>query len=275
MDYAALVVENLPLIQDVVRLVARRNWLSADEADDLAGSIRLKLVENDYEVLRKFEGRCQLRTYLTTVVQRHFLDERNARWGKWRPSAQARRLGAVAMLLDQLITRDNLSFDEAVAAVQARHGTAVTREQLDRILPQLPARSSRHFVGEEELEKVAASGPTEADVVQSLDQERVGGRIERALERALNQLSDEDRLILKLRFCDNLQLARISEIVGKPAKQFYRHVDDLMRLLHKELRADGIRAADVAAVIEHHDRGVGPILELTTLEKVMGSPSLL
>jgi hypothetical protein len=48
-----------------------------------------------------------------------------------------------------------------------------------------------------------------------------------------------------------------------------------MRLLHKELRADGVMAADVAAVIEHHDRSVGPILELTTLEKVMGSPSLL
>jgi RNA polymerase sigma factor for flagellar operon FliA len=274
-DYAALVVENLPLIQDVVRLIARRNWLSADEADDLAGAIRLKLIENDYEVLRKFEGRCQLRTYLVTVVQRHFLDQRNARWGKWRPSAQAKRLGAVAMLLDQLVTRDNLSFDEAVAAIQARHGAEISRDQLHAILLQLPTRSSRHFVGEEQLQHVAADAPTETDVIHSLESERLGSRIERALERALGQLSDEDRLILKLRFCENVKLARIAEIVGQPAKQFYRRVEDIMRTLQKELQAQGVKEADVVVVTEHPGRGIRPVLELTTLEKTMESPSLL
>ena len=51
-----------------------------------------------------FEGRSQLRTYLITVVQRHFLDDRNARWGKWRPSSIARRIGPIAVLLDLLVT---------------------------------------------------------------------------------------------------------------------------------------------------------------------------
>jgi hypothetical protein len=59
-DYERLVVENLPLVDSVVRLIARRHRLSADEGDELAGAIRLKLVENDYQVLRKFEGRSQL-----------------------------------------------------------------------------------------------------------------------------------------------------------------------------------------------------------------------
>src|SRR6202008_4136539 len=109
----------------VGRTIARRHQLSADEADELGSSVRLKLVENDYEVLRKFEGRSQLRTYLTTVVKRHFLDDRNARWGKWRPSAQARRLGPVAVLLDQFLTRDRLPFEEAVQAIEARHGATI------------------------------------------------------------------------------------------------------------------------------------------------------
>ena len=170
MNYEDLIVENLPLIDSVVRVIARRHWLSADEADELKGAIHLKLVENDYQVLRKFEGRCQLKTYLTTVVERHFLDERNARWGKWRPSAQARRLGPTAMLLDQLLTRDNLPFEQAVLAIKSRCGDSVSREELHAIMLQLPMRHSRQFVGEEVLDNVPAPSPNENDVIQSLEQ---------------------------------------------------------------------------------------------------------
>ena len=87
MDYKRLVVDNLPLVDSVVRTIARRHGLSADQQDELGSSVKLKLVENDYEVLRKFEGRSSMRTYLTAVVQRHFLDSRTALWGRWRPCA--------------------------------------------------------------------------------------------------------------------------------------------------------------------------------------------
>ena len=43
------------------------------------------------------------------VIQRLFLDARIAKWGKWRPSVSARRLGGVAVLLERLLTRDGLS----------------------------------------------------------------------------------------------------------------------------------------------------------------------
>ena len=261
MNYERLVVDNLQLVDSVIRLIARRHRLSADEADELAGSVRLKLVDNDYEVLRKFEGRSQLRTYLITVVQRHFLDDRNARWGKWRPSAQARRLGPIATMLDQLITRDHLPFDEAVHAITARHGTAASREELHAIMLQLPARSSRQFLGAEELEHVPAPTPDENAVIESLEREPVGSRIERALASVLARLGDEDRLILKMRFCDNVKLARIAELLGVPQKPFYRRVEDLMRDLRQELQAQGINQADVAAIVEHPaTAGVGEVI---------------
>ena len=40
-------------------------------------------------VLRKFEVRSSLRTYLTVVVNRMYIDGRVKQWGKWRPSAIA------------------------------------------------------------------------------------------------------------------------------------------------------------------------------------------
>jgi RNA polymerase sigma factor (sigma-70 family) len=252
-DYKRLVEDSLPLVDSVVRTIARRHGLSADEAAELGSSINLKLVENDYEVLRKFEGRSQLRTYLITVVQRHFLDERNARWGKWRPSANARRFGPAAVLLDQLITRDRLAFDDAAQSVTARYGDAVSRDQLREIAAQLPARSSRVFVGEEELEDVPSSAPEGTDAIESRDRQRIGDRVERALADALRGLSDEERAILRLRFCENVKIARIAELMGSPAKPFYRRVEELMAALGRALRAQGVSDGDVAAIIQHAD----------------------
>ena len=89
----ALFLANLPVIDSVVRHVCRRHHLSAAEADDFGSEVRLHIIERNYEILRKFEGRSSLRTYLAVVVQRLFLDYRNRIWGKWRPSAEAQRRG--------------------------------------------------------------------------------------------------------------------------------------------------------------------------------------
>lgn len=273
-DYERLIVANLQLVDSVVRTIARRHWLSADETDELAGAIRLKLVENNYEVLRKFEGRCQLRTYLTTVVQRHFLDERNARWGKWRPSAQARRLGPIATSLDQLLTRDHLPFEEAVHAITLRYGTGVSREELHAIMLQLPTRSSRQFVGDENLDNIPARGTGEDVAIASLDRPRLGDKVERALDAVLAGLGDEDRLIIRMRFCDGVKLARIAELMGLPAKPFYRRVDELMRVLRKALEAQGVSQSDVIAIVEDPIKGLSDVLERPASGKVMERPSV-
>ena len=48
---------------------------------------------DDYSILRKFKGRSSLRTDLITVVTHLYQDWRNGRWGKWRPSEDAKRRG--------------------------------------------------------------------------------------------------------------------------------------------------------------------------------------
>lgn len=274
MDYERLVVDNLPLVDGVVRSIARRHRLSADEQDELGASVRLKLVENDYEVFRKFQGRSQLRTYLITVVQRHFLDERNARWGKWRPSAPAVRFGPVAVLLDQLITRDHVPFDEAVQVIASRWPDAPSREQLQDVYAQLPARTSRQFLGEESLEHVPAAASGEDEVIRSLDERRLGDRIGSALKKTLATLNDEDSFILRMRFCENVKLGRIAELMGLPQKPFYRRVEDLMRVLRKELEAQGVDGEDITAVMEHSETGIARVLRLARPGKTAERPSV-
>jgi hypothetical protein len=116
-DPAAFLVDNLPLVESVVSDVARRQRVRGDELAEFRSLAYLKLIDHDYEALRRFRGHSSLRTYLTVVLQRVLLDHRNRQWGRWRPSAGAQRLGSAAVQLERLVTRDGLTPQEAVAAL--------------------------------------------------------------------------------------------------------------------------------------------------------------
>lgn len=120
MDLEAFFLAHLDLIEGVIRWVSRRHRLSPGDADEFGAHARLRLIDRDYEILRRFEGRSSLRTYLTTVIQRTFLDWRIAQWGKWRPSAIAERLlgrvGGGTADVDWFVPHQaNLRIIEAVA----------------------------------------------------------------------------------------------------------------------------------------------------------------
>src|SRR5438045_4333623 len=63
-------------------------------------------------------------------------------WGKWRPSAEAKRLGEKAITLERLLTRDGFSYGEALETLTT--GTrAFTREEVEAIYLRLPERQPR------------------------------------------------------------------------------------------------------------------------------------
>jgi RNA polymerase sigma factor for flagellar operon FliA len=66
----ALFVSQLAVIERVISFVSSRHHMPGVEADDFASHAKLKLIEDDYAILRKFQGRSSLRTYLTVVIER-------------------------------------------------------------------------------------------------------------------------------------------------------------------------------------------------------------
>src|SRR2546423_8721210 len=83
LDARALLVENLDLIDRVIAFISRRQRLDQVESEEFGSIVKLKLVENDYAIVRKFEGRSHFATFITIVVQRMLLDYRIHHWGKW------------------------------------------------------------------------------------------------------------------------------------------------------------------------------------------------
>ena len=87
-----LFVDNLPVIDRLLRAVCRRHGVGADDANDFSSWARLRFIERDYAVLAKFRGESAIGTYLTVVIAMLFRDYCVQRRGRWRPSTEARRL---------------------------------------------------------------------------------------------------------------------------------------------------------------------------------------
>jgi len=84
---------NLALVERVIGVVCRRAGLRDADAEDFSSTVKLALIENDYAILRGYEGRAPLGAFLTVVVQRMLSREWMRLRGRWHPSAEAERRG--------------------------------------------------------------------------------------------------------------------------------------------------------------------------------------
>jgi RNA polymerase sigma factor (sigma-70 family) len=238
-DLRDVFLQNQALIEDVIRGVTRRYLLSRSDAEEFASIVRLRLIEDDSEVLRSFEGRSSLRTFLMVVVARLCLDYRNSQWGKWRASTAGQRLGPAVVRLEKLIVRDGLTVSQACEHTNTNADAPISAEALQH-LRDCGTRQKRRIVNDAGLERLAArtpapdSGPLQSDAV-------------RALIRAFGGLRLEDRLVLKLKFCDQLTVADIARHYGLDQQALYRRINRLLRQLRIELEAQGIDRTDLAS----------------------------
>jgi RNA polymerase sigma factor (sigma-70 family) len=253
-----LFLAHLDLLERVIGVACRRHGLSSDETDEFSSTVKTKMIEDGYSVLARFEGRASMKNYLAVVVERLYLDYRNHVWGKWRPSAEARRLGAQAVELDRLLTRDSLTLAEAEQALRNRFGEEVRREWVEATAARLPMRSTRRQreVDSAVLETRAARESPEADLFVHEAQRRRRDVVAQ-LARAMTSLSPQDRLILKMRMEDGVGIVEIARLLNLPARPLYRRIEAILKGLRQSLEASGVDRGTVREVLE----GAMPSLE--------------
>lgn len=243
-----LFLSKLEVIERVVASVCRRHCLYGAEAEDFGSGVKLKLIADDYAVLRKFRGKSLLETYLTTVIVNLYRDYQIQKWGKWRPSAKAKRLGQEAIQLEQLLYRDGRSLEEAVEILIRNFRVGLSRQELTELAAQLPQKSRRRIEGEDQLPDLPGDERTERRI---LDEERAAtrSRAEEALEKALERLSGEDRLLLKMRFWDGFTVARIASSLKLEQRPLYTRFENLSKELRATLEGEGVGASEVAEIL--------------------------
>jgi len=244
MNAEQLYIENLPLIDRIAAHVARRNNLNPDEKAEFVQETRVRLFESDYAIITKFQGRSQFSTYLTTVIGNLFHEYRVKQWGKWRPSAEAKRLGDKAITLERMITRDGFTFDEAVKILTTPAGSQYTPEELEHIYLCLPERAPRPIMVSGELNPDAAAVGADAhDLVETSDREQQARKAITEVDRAIASMEPEDRRILQLRYLGGLKVPEVARRIQREQKWVYKRLDTLYAQLRRRLEAAGLDRA--------------------------------
>jgi RNA polymerase sigma factor (sigma-70 family) len=250
-----LLETHLELIQRKLQHLSRRSGLPDSEAEELRSWALLKLVEDDYRILGRWEGRSSFSTYLTVVLMNLMRDYRTHLWGKWRPSAASRRRGPEGVLLERLLVRDGLSADEALERLRTEHGISLSPDEA-AWLAELHQRPGRRRVGEEELLQIPVDGQVEARI-EERERASAAERLREALAPLLRSLPAEDRLLLKLCFFKGLSIAAISPILGRPQRELYTARERCLKKIRRSLDEAGLGADQSRELIGRFQGSLG------------------
>jgi RNA polymerase sigma factor for flagellar operon FliA len=251
MESPEVYLANRELIEAAIAAICRRRRLAPDEAEDFASDARLHLIKDDYAVLRAFGERSSFRTFLFAVLSHLFLDWRNARWGKWRPSAEAKRLGPLAIRLETLTGRDRLSFDEACETLRTNHGVTESRAQLEALAVRFPQRPRRSFASDDGLDALPAEDGAADEGVVHASAVAAASRARAVLSALMSELPSQDRLILQMRYTDGRRIQEIARLLALEPKPLYRRIERTLTELRRGLEARGVAAAEALEAIEH------------------------
>ncbi len=236
-------VEQLDVINRIASSVCRRNGVQGADAEDFVSDVRLKLLQDDYAVLRKYRGASSQTTFLTVVISNLFRDHRIKHWGKWRPSAEAKRHGEVAVRLEAAVYRDGQSFEQACGFLVQDSRLNVDRAELRRLLASLPYRAPKRVENGAAIDDVPSPDSADDGVLDHEREARLQAA-KAALGRAVGRLAPEDALIVRLHFYEGFSIADVARDVGIPQKPLYVRMKRLLETLHRALRSEGIGPDD-------------------------------
>jgi RNA polymerase sigma factor (sigma-70 family) len=237
-------LENLPVIQEIIAHSARR--FSPQDGEDFSQTVMIRLIEDDYRILREFKGRSSLRTYLAIAIKRMLLDYQNHLWGKWHASAEAKRLGPTAMWLERLRYRDKLSFEETCRVILGED-PEVSRANLEIFEAKIKDRIPRHMVGEEHLESEADPKLRPDERLEAKELAVLGRRILRTLFACISLLGAEERTLLWLKL--ELSVAEIARLQRVDQKPLYRRLVKIYWKLERELARRGVRRQEIEEIL--------------------------
>jgi DNA-directed RNA polymerase specialized sigma24 family protein len=239
-----LLLDNLSLLENISALTARRFRMDPVEAEDFTSLVKLKMIEDDYRILRRYGGLSKLSSYLSTVVARLAIDYVENLASRWRPSAEARRLGPTALRIEELLVRDGLSLDEAIEILIANEKVAISRDELAAMAARLPARAAHTHASEAVLRSMAAEdGITDRELAKNDALDRVLS----VLRRVIDGLPQEDRLIITM--LRDTTIPEMARVLNTDQKKLYRRKNRLLDQLRASMEKEGIRSADVAELL--------------------------
>ncbi len=238
-------LESLAMAKPIATRVARRSGLPAADVEDFCSVTNLLLVRKAETIQRRFRAEAAVSTFLESLIRNCLRDFLNSRLGKWRPSARASRLGALAIELERLREWDGYSDEEAFQILRRSWHRPVCCQDLDRLAGDLPPRARSREVSWNDVSTAELAYEQEPLEDNQQSPQKVG----QALDKALRDLRPSDVTLLRRHFCERTPFSRLARQRGMRQRALYSLKDRLLRRLRRRLEAEGVRWPQVNAVL--------------------------
>ena len=248
MTLEELYLQSLEALPPILRCLGREKRLSPEEVEDLRSDIQVKLLEDDYRVLRQWDSRSSLKGYLATVVCNLWHDRLRGEKGKVVVSAAARRLGPPAPELEVLLGRQGLTLDQAYLAIKPRF-PGLSRCEAEEIAAQINPKPGRHFESEDVVTRLPDLEPMGDERLEQREKLAKKRKALALMHRRLSELPEQDRILLVRAHAEGVKFSRIARSLGIDQKPLYRRNEKLITKLRANLEEAGIRWEDLSEVL--------------------------
>lgn len=240
-------------IRKSIAAICFRHGLTGDGADDFSQEVMEHLIADDYRVLREFSGNSSFRTYIQTVVARLFIDRLRHEKPRWRPSAEASRLGPAAVFLERLIYRDGNTPAEASEIIRISMGYETGEKEIERLLTLLPVRIDRPLsrnVGGETLDDCPGNDASPEELLIGREQECLVDRMmDIVKEEMLHLMTEQDRVVFRLHFQEGIKISEVARMLRTDRALIDRRIKTLLAGFKEAILRNGIKITDAEEAI--------------------------
>jgi RNA polymerase sigma factor (sigma-70 family) len=221
-----------------------------DRASDCFQFVCEKLSEDSFRRLRRFKpgGAASFSTWLRAVVRNLCLDWRRKEYGRPRRFRSIARLSGFDQEVFGCVYERGISAEETLQLLQSKFPEATSerlagsRERIEQVLTTrqrwlLSVRFGRRPQGTNTTFEEVEAAPLEiADQRPDPEAKTLLAERKEALDRALAHLSKRDRLLIRLRFEQELTLEQIAKLLALGnAQRADRQIKEILARLREEL----------------------------------------
>ncbi len=248
---------------DFMTGVARKRFPNDNDMGDQALSYVLdKLEEQEWQRIRGWDGCGSFSTFLAVLVTRLMTDFVRSKFGYHRPPTWLKeKKDAVWLKVFKLCTVDKYERREAIEILSSDTSSEISSEALEEIVRVVyskctkQARFSEDNIGIDQVQEASSMDvdkrdniinnkrlievlveyiQSDANTVVTTDDDTINNLLSHL--RSIITMSDEDRLLLRLRFCEGIKVSEIGQMLhleGNPYKRINELVDDLRNACRK------------------------------------------
>jgi RNA polymerase sigma factor (sigma-70 family) len=178
---------------------------------------------------------------------------------RWHRTNVALRLGPVAVLLERLVSRDGLTFDEACEALRTNHSVQASLEQLEASYVALPLRAARQRVSVEHLYYAPSQVPSPEKAAMAKENASRRAEILSSVQEAVKSLPADEVPLVRLHFVEGLTIAEIARIHNLDQKSLYRRRAKILDFLREYLQGRGLEKEEIEFLLTGGDGGGGDV----------------